>query len=169
MNKSKKDNAYSVAGIAKTFTIYAVFDDSRDKFKHAPPSVTKSFRDTTGIRTLMDVSDSSKVYAIVLEPCNSKGVTRYDLCAVRMGSGFAKGHVKELVSRGLTKGGASKFFNQPTVAPSAPDVKSQDVPSDDHHGTHVADGQGQGDKDDKDTQVPPQDACVCVSAPPREW
>ena len=164
MNKSEKDKSYSVAGIAKAFTVYAVFDGSRDRFKDAPPSVTKKFNNTAGIRTLMDASDSSKVYAIVLESYTSKGVTRYEVSSVRMRSGFGKGNVKELVSRGVTQEAANRFFNQSAADTSAPEVKPEDVPRDDHHEKDIADSQGQGDAG---PQVPPQDAITSPDAPPQ--
>ena len=126
ITESDKDKTFTLIGFATSFTVFAIHDGHRDRFADAPPSITKSFTSTSSIRKMMDVSDSSKVFALVLQSYSSKGIRKFELSSMKMRSGFGKGNVKEIIPKGLTNAATTKFFNvKPTNEDQSADHKPE--------------------------------------------
>ena len=116
VTKHDKEKTYSVVGIGKSCSVYAIHDGTRDRFADAPATVKQRFKTTDSLRTYMEASSSSKVFAIIVDSYVSKGVTDYELSGVKMRVGYGKGHVEEIPKIGIVKSDAEKFFG--TAIPS---------------------------------------------------
>ena len=109
-----KDKNFSVLGFGAGLTVMSVHDGSTDSFSSMPPMVRKHFVDTSALRTFMGASASSKVFALIFETFEKKGVHEYELSNVKHRSGYGKCDCKPIPVVGLKQGDVNRFFGTTT-------------------------------------------------------
>ena len=76
---NEKDKQFSVLGFGTTATILTIHDGNTNSFDSMPAVVKKKFPNTAAIRTFMNASSSSKVYALIIESFQKKGPLEYEV------------------------------------------------------------------------------------------
>ena len=112
-------SSMNVVGFAPTAQCVAVFDGKSDAFASCLPVVKKKFHDTQAIRKFMDITETCKVFAIVLDEFVSKGHYTYEVAIAKpLRSGYGKGNVKFLKPSNNTSAQAMQAFFGKTPLPS---------------------------------------------------
>ena len=121
VTKNDKDKSFGLNGWGASFTVWPLHDGTTDSFASAPPAVTKRFKSTSDIRKHMSFAASSKVFAIVIEQYNSKGVHTFEISNTKLRVGFGRADYKLVPPSSHSREDVAKLFKQPVVAaPSSP-------------------------------------------------
>ena len=110
---SKGDHGLQVVGFSKSLTCFTLFDGTTDSLQSSPPVVKKHFKDLGAIRAHMsiDLNESCKLYAIILEDYESKGNGAYELSLQgRIRTGYGKTTVSQVQRRAGTLKEKQSFF-----------------------------------------------------------
>ena len=139
VSKGISDKAWQMRGMAASATLLTIHDGTADYFDSMPSHVKKRFPGTTALIASQSLHDKSgKVFAIVLENYQSKGVARFEITNTKLRQGFGKGSVHRLVTHTHTKADGTAFFSKAGKPKTVDAVDAEDVgtASDTHEPGH---------------------------------
>ena len=80
-----------------------------------PNNVKKSYKGIQDIKHMMGIEGSCKLFALVLEEYQPKGVFKYEVTNMKQRQGTGKAHIAHIPPQASTKAEKQSFFGQPTA------------------------------------------------------